>query len=69
VAAAAELNNPNSGTPASDFKASASLPAAKLAAAAKKAKNAGEKYQIDQGSKIWSTIYTDWADFKNVSFL
>jgi len=67
VAAAAALNNPNSGTPASDFQASASLPAAKLAAAAKNAKQAGEKYQITQGSKTWSTIYTDWADFKNGS--
>jgi len=67
VADAAKLNNPNSGTPALDFKASASLPAAKLAAAAKKAKKAGEKYQISQGSQTWSTIYTDWADFKNGS--
>jgi len=67
AAAAAKLNNPDSGTPVSDFKASASLPAAKLAAAAKKAKKAGEKYQISQGSKTWSTIYTDWADFKTGS--
>jgi len=57
------LNNPTSGTPASDFKASAGLPAAKLAAAAKKAKKVGQKYQISQGSKTWSTIYTDWAGF------
>ena len=64
---AAKMNNPSSGPPASDFEASANLPAAKLAAAAKKAKKAGQKYQISQGSKTYSTIYTDWADFKTVS--
>jgi hypothetical protein len=67
VSAAAKLNDPSSGTPTSDFAASANLPAAKLAAAAKKAKKAGQKYQISQGSKTSSTIFTDWADFKNVS--
>jgi hypothetical protein len=39
-----------------------------LAAAAKKAKKAGQSYAISQGSKTHSTIYTDWANFKNVSF-
>jgi hypothetical protein len=68
IAAAAKQNNPTSGTPITDFSASAGLPAAGLAAAAKKAKKAGAKYQISQGSKTWSTIYTDWADFKSVSF-
>ncbi|KIM71577.1 glycoside hydrolase family 75 protein [Piloderma croceum F 1598] len=67
IAAAAKENNPTSGTPVSDFAASASLPAAGLAAAAKKAKKAGQKYQISQGSKSFSTIYTDWADFNNSS--
>lgn len=68
VAAAAKLNNPTSGsTPTSDFEASPGLPVAQLAAAAKKAKQAGAKYQINQGSKTWSTIYTDWANFKNGS--
>ena len=67
VSAAEKLNTPSSGTPTSDFAASANLPAAKLAAAAKKAKKAGQKYQISQGSKTYSTIFTDWANFKNVS--
>jgi chitosanase len=68
VAAAAKLNTPAAGSaPTEDFKASASLPVAKLAAAAKQAKKAGAKYQISQGSKTWSTIFTDWANFKSVS--
>ena len=68
VAAAAKQNNPTSGTPISDFSAGAGLPVAGLAAAAKKAKKAGQKYPISHGSKISSTIYTDWAGFKSVSF-
>jgi len=67
VDAVAKLNNPSSGTPVSDFQASSGLPAAKLAAAAKKANKVGQKYQISQGSKTYSTIYTDWANFKNGS--
>jgi chitosanase len=66
-AAVAKFNQPNTGTPLSEFSASAGLPVAKLAAAAKKAKKVGQKYQISQGSKTYSTIFTDWANFKNVS--
>ncbi|KIM91630.1 glycoside hydrolase family 75 protein, partial [Piloderma croceum F 1598] len=61
----AKQNNPTDGTPIADFSASAGLPVAGLAAAAKNAKKAGAKYQITQGSKTWSTIYTDWANFKS----
>jgi chitosanase len=68
VAAAAKLNNPTAGSaPTTLFKASPGHPVAQLAAAAKRAKQAGAKYQINQGSKTWSTIYTDWANFKNGS--
>lgn len=67
IAAAAKWNNANSGTPVTEFAANAELPVTKLAAAALKAKKAGQKYQISDGSKTWSTIYTDWAHFKNVS--
>jgi len=68
IATAAKENNPTSGTPVLEFAANANLPAAGLAAAAKKAKKAGQKYQISQGSKSYSTIYTDWADFNKVCF-
>jgi hypothetical protein len=68
IATAAKENKPTSGTPVSEFAANANLPAAGLAAAAKKAKKAGQKYQISQGSKSHSTIYTDWADFNKVCF-
>jgi len=54
-----------SGAPApSAFAADPKLPVAKLAAAAKKAKDVGEKYPISHGSKISSTIFTDWAGFQ-----
>jgi len=68
VAATVKLNTPATGSaPTKDFKASTSLPVAKLAAAAKQAKKASMKYQISQGSKTWSTIFTNWANFKSMS--
>jgi chitosanase len=67
LAAAAKWNNANSGTPVTEFTAKAELPVAKLAAAALKAKKADQKYPVSDGSKTLSTIYTDWANFKNAS--
>lgn len=67
LAAAAKWNNADSGTPVTEFTAKTELPAAKLAAAALQAKKEDQKYPVSDGSKTWSTIYTDWANFKNVS--
>lgn len=68
VSVAESLNKPaaSAGTPSSDFAAKSSIPAVALAAAALKLKKAATKYQIDQGSKTWSTIYEDWDTGKNV---
>lgn len=66
AAAAEALNKPTDGTPVSDFAADPALPAAKLAAAALKLKKGSMTYPVDPGSKVHSTIYTDWNTGKNV---
>jgi len=67
ISAAEAMNKANGGTPASDFEADASLPAAALAAAALKLKKVAKSYPISAGSKTISKIYTDWDTGKNGS--
>ncbi|KAF7974240.1 hypothetical protein HWV62_13128 [Athelia sp. TMB] len=69
VSAAEGLNkaSASASVPVSEFTADADLPAVALAAAALKLKTAVVKYQIDQGSKTWSSIYSDWATSKTGS--
>lgn len=69
VSAAEALNkaSASASVPVSEFTADSDLPAVSLAAAALKLKTVAEKYQIDQGSKTWSNIYSDWATGKTGS--
>jgi chitosanase len=67
ISAAEAMNKASDGVPASDFEADASLPAAKLAAAALKLKKVATSYPISDGSKTISKIYTDWDTGKNGS--
>jgi hypothetical protein len=62
-----EPENADSGTPVTEFMAQAGTNVAGLKAAALKAHKAGQTYPTNDKFKNFSTIFTDWASFKNVS--
>jgi hypothetical protein len=63
-------HNPQTGTPTGLFAAQEGFPIdAIVEAATKKLTKVGATYPISEGSKTKSKLYTDWANFKNVSDL